>query len=264
MKHFHDYYKILIFLIIILLFFASLQTSANPTIYKPGTKLGFNIKWWGLSAFGTIEIIEKTKVNDREVLLVRSQSTEVGGVFGLVARLLRVYKESNTFDTYIDSETLLPLKHEIYKLEKDGSKKIAERVLFDRKLNRATSYEDKSTITSNVPTEIYDTFSLFLKIIHRLNTEDIFIGKQYDMDTYMYRRTEHIRAKIVSQKMVNGQKVYTLEISKLPDIFKYPASLRFEVTTWKDGLILPARGECNIDVPILSDITFKGDLIRIK
>jgi hypothetical protein len=189
---------------------------------------------------------------------------EVAGLLGFVVKFLRIYKESNTFDSYIDLETFLPVRYEVYKLNKDGSKKVTEHILFDRKLAKVKSYSNNSTILSNVPSNIQDVFSGFLNLIYRFNTEDIFIGKSFDLNLYMYKELGYISAKVISQKIVNGQKIYAFKINRLPDVFKYPASLTFEVAIAKDGLNLPTKGECTIDVPVWSNVTFMGDLTKIK
>jgi hypothetical protein len=247
MKDFYIHKKAITFVILILLFPIFQQVSANETVYKPGTKFAINVKWWGLSANGTIEMLEKTKIGGRDVVLVRSQSMEVAGLLGFVVKFLRIYKESNTFDSYIDLETFLPVRYEVYKLNKDGSKKVTEHILFDRKLAKVKSYSNNSTILSNVPSNIQDVFSGFLNLIYRFNTEDIFIGKSFDLNLYMYKELGYISAKVISQKIVNGQKIYAFKINRLPDVFKYPASLTFEVAIAKDGLN-----------------TFMGDLTKIK
>jgi hypothetical protein len=262
MKHYLK--KSLLFIIIFSLSIISLQISANDTVYSPKMKFDIYIKAWGLTAYGDMEIIGKTHIDGREVLLIRSRSIDVAGILGFVAKFLRVYKHSNTFDTYIDLETLLPVRYEVYKLEKNGSKKMTEHVLFDRKLNRIISYDDKSTILNNVPSNIYDTFSGFLGLIHRFNKEDIFIGRRYDFDIYMYREVGHISAIVTGQKVIDGKKTYVIEINKLPDIFKYPASVKFEIANYNEKLILPTKGECIIDIPVFSDVTLKGELHKIK
>lgn len=264
MKHYSINNKIQFFLTIAILFFISYQSSANENIYATGTKFVVNVRCWGLSAYGIVEIIGNTKIEDQEVILVRSQTVEVGGFLGFIVRFMRIYKESNTFDSYIDLKTRLPVRYEVYKLNKDGSKKTTENVLFDRKHQRVISYEDKSTVLSNTPPNIQDTFSGLLNLVYSFNTDGIFIGKSYDLDLFIYQELAHINIEVVSQKMINGQKTYTFEISKLPDIFKYPASLKFDVVDAQQGLDLPTTGECVIDVPVLNDVTLKGDLTKVK
>lgn len=242
----------------------SYRVSANENIYAPGTKFVINVRCWGLSAYGVVEVIGNSKVGDQDVILVRSQTVEVGGFLGFIVKFMRIYKESNTFDSYIDPETRLPVRYEVYKLNKDGSKKTTENVLFDRKNQKVISYNDKSTILSNTPPNIQDTFTGLLNLVYSINVDGIYLGKSYDLDFFIYQELTHVKIKVASQKMVNGQKTYTLEISKLPDIFKYPASLKFDVVDAQQGLDLPTTGECVIDVPVLSDVTLKGDLTKVK
>jgi hypothetical protein len=68
--------------------------------------------------------------------------------------------------------------------------------------------------------------------------------------------------RVISQRIVDGNKVYTLKVDKLPDIFKYPASATFDVVE-KDGLKLLTKGICTIDFP-LGKINIDGELTLLN
>jgi hypothetical protein len=240
------------------------SADANPHIYRTGTKLVLTARWWGLFATGTMEVLGKTEFRGRDVILVRSQVTELGGFLGFIVKFLRIYKESNTFDSYIDPDTLMTVRYEAYKLNDNGSKKLTEHVYFDRKLSRVVSLEDNKTIMSNVAPDIQDAFSVSLALLYRFNTEKLFVGKRFELNLYGYREAFKVDLEVTRLTMTDGTSVYTLEIEELPAVFKHPASVSFEVTDIGGGLKFPTRGKCTIDVPVLPNITVKGELKEIK
>jgi hypothetical protein len=242
------------------------SSSASPDshIYKTVTKFFLTARWWGLSATGTIEILGNTKFRGRDVILVRSQVTELGGFLGFIVKFLRVYRESNTFDSYINADTFMTVRYEIYKLNDDGSKKPTEHIYFDRELNRVVSLEDSKTIISNVAPDIQDASSILLDILYRLNTERLFVGKKLVSNLYSYREAFKVEVEVTGLTMADGTTIYTLEIKDLPAVFKHPASLSFEVADVGEGFRLPTRGWCTIDVPVLPNVTIEGGLKEIK
>ena len=247
---------------ILILFSQQLFASNSLDIYKPGTKFGLSVKWWGLSAYGTMEVIKHEKVKGQDVVLVRSHSEEVSGLLGFFIKLLRIYKESNTFDSYIDPKTGLPVRYEVYKIGKDGTKKPNEHVYFDRETKRVASYDDDGTILSNVQPDIQDTFSGFLNLIRMFNVEKLYVGKNLYLNLYIYRESNKLNMRVISQKVVDDHVVYTLKIDRIPDVFKYTASVTFDVVE-KEKLRLPTRGICTIDIPV-RDINMDGELTLIS
>ena len=229
---------------------------ADLHIYKEGTGFTLNIKWLGLSAVGTMDIME----NAENAILVRSQVTELGGLLGFLARFLRMYKKSNTFDSYIDSVEFTTVRYEIYRLKKDGSKETAEHIYFDREQKRIVSLKNNKTIVKNVPPDIQDAFSAFLELIRRFNNEKLFPGKVFQVNLYGYEKAFRVKVEVLHQALRDGKTVYTLEIADLPEVFKYPASITFEVTDIGNGFQFPTRGECTIKIRLFPDITLRGEL----
>lgn len=241
-----------------------LPSGADFRIYETDTKFVLTARWWGLSATGTMEILGNTKFRGRDVILVRSQVTELGGFLGFIMKFLRIYKGANTFDSYIDADTFMAVRYEVYKLNNDGSKKLTEHIYFDRELNRVVSLEDNKTIISNVAPDIQDALSIFLDVLYRVNTEKLFVGKKFELNLYAYKEAFKVEVEVTRLTMTNGTAVYTLEIKELPAVFKYPASISFEVTDVGDGFKFSTRGRCTIDVPVLPNITIKGELKEIR
>jgi len=247
----------------LLLFSQGSFANTNLHIYKTGTKFVLTATWWGLSATGTMEVLGTAKFRGKDTILIRSQVTKLGGFLGFIVRFLRIYRESNTFDSYIDPDTRMPVRYEVYKLD-DGFKKLTEDVYFDRRLNRIILLSDNSMIINNPAPDTLDTFSSFLNLLYRFNTERLFTGKRFYVNNYAYKKISKIEVEVSGYKVVNGKPVYMMEIKELPDVFKYPASVTFEVTEDKRGFKLPTRGKCIIDVPILGNITVNGKLEELR
>ena len=96
---------------------------------------------------------------------------------------------------------------------------------------------------------------MFLALLHRINTEELFVGKKIEANIYAYKKASRVEVETTHETMTDGKTVYTLEIEEMPELFKYPASMSFEVTDVRGGFRLPTRGKCTIDVPALPDIT---------
>lgn len=253
-----------IFTIIILFLFSHPSTeSSSFDVYKPGVKFSLNVKWWGLSANGNMEIIGKKNVNGKDTVIVRSQVSEIGGFLSFIIKLLRIYRESNTFDSYIDPVSALPVRYDVYKVMKNGTKKFTECVYFDRKQRQVVSLDDNSTVISNTAPDIQDTYSFFLALIQKLNNENMSIGKCITSNVYIYRESCKINIRVAGQKVVDGRKVYILKIDRLPPVFKYPASMSFEVVEFGD-MRIPVKGECTIEVPHFKNITIDGELVVLN
>lgn len=266
MKHTSTIVKIatLAFILSLLcLFYRPSSINGSLDIYRIGTKFMLTATWWGVSADGTMEALDKVKFKGKDTILVRSHVTRVGGLLGFIVRFLRIYKESNTFDSYIDLDTLMPVRYEVYRLNKDGSKRLNEDIYFDRKLNRIVSLEDDSIVINNAPPDAQDAFSTFLSLLRRFNTEKLFVGKKFYINLYAYKKVSKVEVEVTALKVVNDKPVYTLEIKELPDIFKHPASITFEVADNGNGFNLPTKGRCTIDVPALPDINIDGELKQL-
>jgi len=250
---------------VLLLFLQESSSSTNSYlhIYKTGTRFSLTVRWWGLSATGTMEVLENTKSSGKDAILVRSHVTKLGGFLGFIVKFLRMYKKSNTFDSYIDPETFMAMRYEVYQLNDDGSVELTEHIYFDRELNKVVSLVDNETIISDTSSDIQDAFSVFLNLLCRVNTEELSVGKEFELNLYAYRKAFKVEIDVTRLLLTGSRTIYTLEIEELPAMFKYPASLSFEVTD-VEGLKLPIAGKCIIHVPVLPDITIDGEFTEIK
>ncbi|MFC1718422.1 DUF3108 domain-containing protein [Candidatus Poribacteria bacterium] len=242
----------------------SSHADSHPRIYATGTKFFAAATCWGLSATGTMEILESTELNEESVILARARVIKLGGLLGFLVKFLRVYKGSNTFDSYIDPDTRMTTQYEVYKLKDDGSKKINDRIYFDREQNIVKSLESDETFISSASPDIQDAYSIFLNLLSRINTENLFVGKKYAVNLYSYRKAANVEIEVTRFSMVDGRPIYTLEIEELPEMFKYPASVSLKVTDVGDGFMLVTEGECIIHIPVLPDVNVDIEVKVLK
>lgn len=256
---------------LIALIFMCLLLQGHPTpantdlrIYEVGTKFSLSARWLGLSAAGTMEIMGNAELSRDNTILLRSQVEELSGLVGFLIKFLRIYRESNTFDSYIDLGTLMTNRYEVYNLRKDGSKKITEYVKFDRKRGRIVSLEDNRIIASDIPPDTQDAFSLFLNFLSKINTEQLYVGTKFGSNLYARREITKIEVETTRLSHINGRAIYTVEIKELPSVFKYPASVSAKVSDIGDGFQYVTEGSCTIHIPVLPDITINAEVRRIK
>ena len=251
-------------LILMFLLFQELPSFADVDTYKPGRKFRLTARMLGLSAAGTMEIMENTELNGKSVIFVKSRITKLGGLLGFMAKFLRVYKKSNTFESYIDPETYITVEHEVYRLESDGSKKITEHIRFDREQNRVISLVDDETLISNAPPDVQDSFSIFLGLLHKFNTEGLFVGKKFHANFYAHKKIFRIEVTVTQLSLINGKMVYSLEIPELLEVFVHPASIKFEVTDVGGGFMSITGGSCTIHIPLFPDITLNARIEQVS
>lgn len=253
-------------LIIVCLFLQQFPSSADSDlhIYETGTKFSAVVRQWGMSATGTMEVMENTELDGKDVILVRVRVDKMGGLLGLLVKLLRSYKGSNTFDSYIDPDTLMTVRYDMYKLKDDGSKKINQQLYFDREQDSVISLKDNETVVSDAPPDVQDMFSVFLNLLSRFNTEDIFVGKKFNVNLYSYKKIANVEVEVTSFSLVNGKTTYILEIKELLAVFKSPASVVLRVTDVGHGFMSVVAGECTIHLTALPDVTLDFEVEMLK
>ena len=242
-------------LILIFLLSQGLSSFADVDVYRPGRKFHLTARMLGLSAAGTMEIMGNTGLNGESVIFVKSRITKLGGLLGFMAKFLRVYKKSNTFESYIDPKTYITAEYEVYRLKSDGSKKTTEHIRFDREQNRVISLVDNKTLISNAPPDVQDTFSIFLGLLHKFSNEGLFVGKKFHATFYAHEKISSFEIKVTRLLLINEKMVYSLEIPELLEVFVHPASIKFMVTDVGGGFMSVTGGSCTIHIPFFPDIT---------
>ncbi len=253
-------------LILILLLSQGLPSYADSGhyVYSPGTKFHFTAKLLGLSAAGTMEILENRELNGESFIFIKSRITKLGGLLGFMAKFLRVYKESNAFESYIDPETCMTAQYEVYRLRSNGSKKITEHVRFDREQNRVVSLVDNEILINDAPPDVQDVFSIFLSLLYKFNTEGLPVGKKFKASFYAHKKISRIEITVTQLSLVNGKMVYNLEIPEIPEVFVHPASIRLKVTDVGGGFMSVIGGSCTVHIPFFPDVTVNARIENVS
>ncbi|MBD3184174.1 hypothetical protein GF312_17955 [Candidatus Poribacteria bacterium] len=238
----------------------ALSSEISEQIYSVGTKFTLDASFWGLSVSGNMEVSEKTTLNDKDAILIRSKVTKFGGLMGFIARFLRTYKGSDTFDSYIDAKTKRTMRYQVYKSNDDGTKDVKEHVYFNRKENKVISLKDDKVIIKNAKPDLQELFGSFLELICKMNEKGLALGQRFYVNLYEHERASQIEIKVKDYMIINGIPSYIVFIDDIPNMFKYPAQLEAQIIKNSKGFWIPVRGKCIIKIRFFPDVTVKGRL----
>jgi hypothetical protein len=228
-----------------------------------GVKITCKVNWFLLSGAATLQAVEETKLHGKNVILIRGKADKPGGILGFIAGFLKLYKGADTFESYIDVETHLPVQCMEYKRRKDGSKEVTEHMHFDRERRSARSLID-GRILNDVPPDIQDAISILADFLYRANTQKMVVGTTFkanmlaaDKDVGM--KVGEVIVEITDIETTEDGLIYTLTSTKLPDVVKYPVVL--SVCLLDDGeKKLPVSGMGSVKLPVLGNIEIGATL----
>lgn len=143
--------------------------------YPVGERLTYNISYKGIHA-GTavLEVTGRVRYKGRQCLRIRGYAKSAG----LISKL---YNVDDRFQTYVDAETLEPLRSD--KRMREGSQKRDQYIVFSPAERTAKYYKKKHgrfvlrREHSNVPFGVQDAFSS----LYYLRTMNLKHGKTYSM-----------------------------------------------------------------------------------
>ena len=171
--------KSIILIEFILLLFVCLEASASDVLplleqpdvpnffIRPGESLEYNIKIRGISAgTQTIRVNGKSTLNGQEVYHLKSVS-KIRKLFKLF------YPFSNRSESFIQSESLCPLRYE--QQIKDGKYEGNINVDFDPDKQTATILRNSKLTETDTPPGIQDELSM----IYLFRTKEIEVGQKY-------------------------------------------------------------------------------------
>ena len=141
----------------ILTFLWTLAAQAQEVPFLIGEKVFYDVEF-GRIKVGSVssEVVEVIKIDGQDVyhILTRSKST---------AWVSRIYRVNNLIHTYIDVQTLLPVKIERY--IEEGFTKTHMVIDIDQKRRMAYFYEDdKEDKVINTKSVVYDTLAAMYKL----------------------------------------------------------------------------------------------------
>lgn len=223
-----------------------------------GMKITCTASWFLLSGTASLQAVEGMVLDGRNIILVRGEVNRPGGILGFIMSFLKLYKGADTFDSYIDVETHLPVQCTKYKEQRDGQKKVTEHIHYDRAQQSIKSLVD-GNVLNNVPYDIQDGVSVLVDFLHRTNTQKMAKGKTLAANMNVGMKLGEVVVEVTDVEVVKDGVIYTLTSKKLPDVLKYPTVLSVQLLD--DGKKkLPISGVGTIKIPILGKIRIKGTL----
>ncbi|MEA3431499.1 MAG: DUF3108 domain-containing protein [candidate division WOR-3 bacterium] len=223
-----------------------------------GMKITCTASWFLLSGTASMQAIEEMELDGRKVILVRGKVDRPGGILGFIVSFLKLYKGADTFDSYIDVETHLPVQCIEYKKQRDGSKKVTEHIHYDRAQQSIESLVD-GKVLNNIHYDIQDGVSVLVDFLHRANTQEMAIGKTLTANMNAGMEIDEVVVKVTDVEKTQDGVIYTFTSQKLPNVLKYPTVLSVQLLD--DGKKkLPISGVGTIEIPILRKIRIKGTL----
>jgi hypothetical protein len=165
--------------------------------YPVGEKLTYNVSWKGIHA-GTavLEVCGKVRYKGRECFRLRSYTRSARGVS-------LVYKVDDRLQTYVDAETLEPLRSD--KRLREGSHKRDEYVIYSPSDRTAKYYKKKKgkfvlrRHHKNVPVGIQGALSS----IYFLRSMKLEYGKSYELKVLGGRRVSTGKFQITKRKVLD-------------------------------------------------------------
>jgi len=171
---------------------------------RVGERLTYRIAWLGVPV-GTVvsEVKEIAEINGRQTYHI--ELTVKTNAFCSM-----IYRIDDIFQTYMDTQTLLPLKHELRRRE--GRHRKDYIVEYDHRKNIATYHNlrEKWTRTMEIPGGSHDPLSA----IYFYRTEDVDVGREFDFYVNMNEKNYRIRATVEEKSIVEVPEIGTYDAFK--------------------------------------------------
>lgn len=233
----------------ILLFIAisifSLSVKAQNIVpYKGGEELYYNFNYgFFLGGKGSLKVntihIDGKEITHTEAIGVTA------GIFGAL------YNVRDVYESYIDPETDLPIKH--IRNIKEGNYKRYDEAIFNR--NNSTVYSSRKKDTIRVAKKAHDILSMFYFARKHLFVENMQIGDTINLETYfaeskmtvkiLYKGKRNIKTKFGKvpcykfTPLVEKGRVFkernNIEVFISADDNRIPIKIRFEI--WLGALV---------------------------
>ncbi len=154
--------------------------------FKVGEKLTFAIKWGVVTAgYSTLEVHEIIEMNGRKVyhIIAKTRSTSFFDKF---------YKVRDTVETFVDVESLCTWRFR--KELNEGKYHRVKETIYDQRNHTATT---KGNVVKVLPF-VQDVLSA----LYYLRTQDIKIGKNYDIDVNTNKKNWALRVNVSKEEIV--------------------------------------------------------------
>ncbi len=204
------------------------KKTGNP--YIPGERLTYAVRWMKLPVGEAVVEVSEGTLNDRKVYIATTSTRS--------SRLIRwIYKVDDRVVTYVDKETLLPLKYEQHLRE--GRKKRDVTIIFDWKKKKAYSFRwvqgalrKQREVPLKAPSRIDDPLSC----LFTLRTLDFSGGKKVDMYVADRKRVWHATLEVVKKCKMRLRGLGTFKVMRIKPSAEFEGLFVHdkEMTLWLD------------------------------
>jgi len=229
------------------------------SLYKArGTKITCELRWLFLSGSASMEAIKETKNNGKDAILWRGMINRPGKILGFIMSFIKLYKGATIFDTYIDTDTHLPIECIEYK----NPNEITKHIYYDREHQSLKSLKNGKVLT-NIPSDIQDGVSTLVNFWWLANNQEMVPGKTLAAHMNIgVKSYSEVIVEVTNARVAPNGVIYTITSRKLPDILKYPTLISVQLLD--DGKrVIPVSAVASIKLPILGKIRIKG-IIKVR
>lgn len=182
----------LTFLVVFLTIF-SLGLNAQESVYQDGESLRFRMHYGFVTAgYATLDIEEKT-LDGKEVYHVKGYGATTG-----MSRFF--FKVEDTYQSYIEKGTDRPLRF-IRKINEGGYTKDL-KIDFDHDNQEATitNFKHNKKAIREFPQDAQDMVSAFYYLRNNLDTKNIEVGHEEDLDMYFDKGVHKFKMKFLGRE----------------------------------------------------------------
>jgi hypothetical protein len=180
-----------IFLFFLTIF--SLEINAQESVYQDGESLKFRMHYGFVTAgYATLDIEEK-KLKGKEVFHIKGY----GATTGMTKLFFNV---EDRYQSYVEKGTDRPLRF-VRKINEGGYKKDL-RIDFNHENQQATISDfkyDKTTVAT-FPKDAQDMVSAFYYLRNNLDTKNIKVGHEEDLDMYFDKGVHKFKMKFLGRE----------------------------------------------------------------
>lgn len=178
--------------LVVFLTILSLDSNAQESSYQDGESLKFRMHYGFVTAgYATLDIEEKM-LDDVEVYHIKGYGATTG-----MSKFL--FKVEDKYQSYIEKGTDRPLRF-IRKINEGGYKKDL-RIDFDHNKQEATISDFKydKTVIEEFPKDAQDMVSTFYYLRNHLDTKNIEVGHEEDLDMYFDKGVHKFKMKFLGR-----------------------------------------------------------------
>ncbi len=242
-------------LLVVFLTIFSLGSNAQESIYQDGEHLKFRMHYGFVTAgYATLDVEEKM-LDNKEVFHIKGYGATTG-----MSKFF--FKVEDIYQSYVEKGTDRPLRF-IRKIDEGGYTKDL-KIDFDHQNQEATitNYKYDKTVIRAFPQDAQDMVSAFYYLRNNLDTENVAIGDEEDLDMYFDKGVHKFKMKFL------GRETLKTTFGQVPCLKFRPYVEAGRVFKEKESLTVWVSDDGNkIPIVIKADLavgSLKATLIEFK